>query len=76
MIRLRTDDPPGGMGIIITLTFASISMGLLYPGYRVARRFYPESRKIWWVYGVATAVCGMALWLLLPVVVHRFFPRF
>jgi uncharacterized membrane-anchored protein len=62
--------------IIIALTFASISMGLLYPCYRVARRFYPESRKIWWVYAVAAAVCSVALWLLLPVVVHQFFPRF
>jgi uncharacterized membrane-anchored protein len=51
-------------------------MGLLYPCYRVACRFYPESRKIWWVYGVAAAACSMALWLLLPVVVHHFFPRF
>jgi uncharacterized membrane-anchored protein len=62
--------------IIITLTFASISMGLLYPWYCVACRFYPESRKIWWVYGVAAAACSMALWLLLPVLVHHFFPRF
>jgi uncharacterized membrane-anchored protein len=62
--------------IIITLTFASISMGLLYPCYRVACRAYPESRKIRWIYGVAAAVCSMALWLLLPVVVHKFFPRF
>jgi uncharacterized membrane-anchored protein len=62
--------------IIITAIFASISMGLLYPCYRVACRFYPESGKVRWVYGVAAAVCGMALWFLLPVVVHHFFPRF
>jgi uncharacterized membrane-anchored protein len=62
--------------IIITLTFASISMGLLYPCYRFARRSYPESRKIRWLYGVAAVVCSMALWLLLPIVVHQFFPRF
>jgi len=61
--------------VIIILTFASISMGLLYPGYRVARRSYPESTALWWIYGIATAVCGMALWLLLPVVVHQFFGR-
>jgi uncharacterized membrane-anchored protein len=62
--------------IIITLIFASISVGLLYPCYRVACRFYPESRTIWWIYAAAAAVCSMALWLLLPVVVHHFFPRF
>lgn len=61
--------------IIITLTFASISMGILYPCYRVACRFYPESRKIRWIYAAAAAVCSWALWLLLPVVVHHFFPR-
>jgi uncharacterized membrane-anchored protein len=61
--------------IIITLTFALVSTGLLYPGYRIARRSYPESRKIRWLYGLAAAVCSMALWLLLPVVVHQLFPR-
>jgi hypothetical protein len=62
--------------VIIILTFASISIGLLYPGYRVSRRFYPKSTNIWWIYGIATIVCGMALWLLLPVFVHQFFGRF
>jgi hypothetical protein len=62
--------------IIISLTFASISLGLLYPCYRVACRFYPASRKIRWIYGATAAVCGMALWLLLPLAVHRLFPRF
>jgi len=61
--------------IIITLTFASISMGLLYPCYRAARRSYPESRKIRWIYGAAAAVCSIALWFLLPVVVQHFFGR-
>jgi hypothetical protein len=60
---------------IIALTFASISMGVLYPGYRVARRSYPGSRKIRRIYGVAAAACGLALWLLLPLIVHRFFGR-
>jgi hypothetical protein len=59
----------------ITLTFAAISMGLLYPGYRLARRSHPGSRKIRWMYGAATVVCSMALWLLLPVIVHQFFGR-
>jgi hypothetical protein len=59
--------------VIIILAFASISVGLLYPVYRVARRSHPESRDLWWIYCIATAVCGMALWLLLPVVVHQFF---
>jgi uncharacterized membrane-anchored protein len=61
---------------IITLTFGSISMGLLYPCYRVACRYYPESRKIRWIYGAAAVACSIALWLLLPIVVHRLFPRF
>ncbi|MGO9930451.1 MAG: hypothetical protein ACLPV8_01360 [Steroidobacteraceae bacterium] len=61
--------------IIITLIFASISMGLLYPCYRLARRSSPESRKIWWIYIVAAAVCSVALWLLLPVVVQQLFGR-
>ena len=62
--------------LIITLTFASISMGFLYPFFLVARKAYPDYRKIRWIYVVAAAVCSMALWLLLPVVVHHFFPRF
>jgi uncharacterized membrane-anchored protein len=61
--------------IIITLAFSSVSMGLLYPCYRVARRSYPESRRIRLFYGVAAAVCSVALWLLLPIVVHQFFGR-
>jgi hypothetical protein len=61
--------------LILTLIFASISLGLLYPGYRVARRRYPESRKIRWLYGAATVLCSLALWFLLPVVVHQIFPR-
>ena len=61
--------------LILTLIFAAISLGLLYPGYRVARRRYPESGKIRWLYGVATVVCSVALWFLLPVVVHQIFPR-
>jgi uncharacterized membrane-anchored protein len=61
---------------IITLTFASISMGVLYPCYRIACRFYPESRKLGWIYAAAAAVCSVTLWFLLPVVVHRLFPRF
>jgi hypothetical protein len=61
--------------VIIILIFASIGMGLLYPGYRAARRSYPESRHLWWVYCIAAAVCGVALWLLLPVVVHQLFGR-
>jgi uncharacterized membrane-anchored protein len=61
--------------IIITLTLAMISMGLLYPCYRVALRSYPGSRKIRWIYALAAAVCSMALWFLLPVVVQRFFGR-
>jgi uncharacterized membrane-anchored protein len=62
--------------IIITLTFASVSTGLLYPCYRLARRYYPVSKKIWWIYGMAAAVCSVVLWLCLPVVVHQLFPRF
>ena len=62
--------------VIIILTFALISMGVLYPGYRVIRRSYPESTIIWWIYGIATAVCGIALWLLLPVAFHQFYGRF
>lgn len=58
---------------IIVLTFACISMGLLYPVYRVGRRSYPESTHLWWIYGVAAAACGMALWFLLPGIVHHFF---
>ena len=61
--------------LIIALTFGSISMGLLYPCYRMARRSYPGSSKIRWTYGVAVAVCSMALWFLLPIVVHRFLGR-
>jgi uncharacterized membrane-anchored protein len=61
--------------VIITTTFASLSMGLFYPVYRLARRAYPESRKIWWIYAVAAALCSIALWLLLPVLVHQFFGR-
>jgi uncharacterized membrane-anchored protein len=61
--------------VIITTTFASLSMGLFYPGYRLARRAYPESRRIWLIYVVAAALFSIVLWLLLPVLVHQFFGR-
>jgi hypothetical protein len=61
--------------IILTLAFASFSLALLYPGYRIARRAYPGSRQIRWLYAVAAAVCGVALWLLLPLIVQKFFGR-
>ena len=61
--------------IIIALTFALVSMGLLYPGYRIARRSYPQSRKIRWLHAGAVVLCSVALWLLLPLVVHQFFGR-
>jgi hypothetical protein len=62
--------------IIIALTFSALGLGLLYPGYRVARRHYPASRRTRPMYAAAALVCGAALWFLLPVVVHRLFPRF
>jgi hypothetical protein len=61
---------------IIILTLACISIGLLYPVYRVARRRYPESTHLWWIYAVATGVYGLAVWLLLPIIVHRLFGHF
>jgi hypothetical protein len=60
---------------VITLTFASISMGLLYPCYRVARRSFPESRKVRWLYCASAALCALALWGLIPLTVHWLFPR-
>jgi hypothetical protein len=62
--------------IIITLAFASLSAGLLYPVYRVVRRARPESGIIRWLYAVAVGVGSMVLWIILPLLVHRFFPRF
>jgi hypothetical protein len=61
--------------IIIAVVFASTSIGLLYPCYRLARRSFPDSRKIRWIYGTAAAVFGIALWFLLPLLVHQFFGR-
>ena len=61
--------------VVITLTFASISMGLLYPCYRVARRSFPESKKVRWVYCGSAALFALALWILIPLLVHWLFPR-
>ena len=60
---------------VIILTFVMISTGLLYPGYRLARRGYPGSTRIRWAYSVAVTICAVALWILLPVLVHALFPR-
>lgn len=62
--------------VMISLTFAAIGLGLVYPCYRVARRSFPESRRIRWVYCAAAALCAVALWCLIPLLVHRLFPRF
>lgn len=62
--------------IVIGVTFASISMGLLFPCYRIARRHFPDSKKIRWIYCGSGAVFAMALWVLIPVLVHSLFPRF
>jgi hypothetical protein len=61
--------------IIIAVVFASTSIGLLYPCYRLGRSSFPDSRKIRWIYGTAAAVFSIALWFLLPLLVHQFFGR-
>lgn len=58
---------------LIILAFVSASVVLLYPCYRVARRSYPDSRKIEWIYGSAAVAFSIALWLLLPLFIHRIF---
>jgi hypothetical protein len=60
---------------IIVLSFGGFSVGLLFPAYRVARRRYPESSYLWWIYGVAAGSCGVAIWFLLPIIVHHVFGR-
>jgi uncharacterized membrane-anchored protein len=62
--------------IIITVTFAAISLGLLFPCYRIARRHFPNSRKVRWTYCGAAAVGAMVLWILIPILVHTLAPRF
>jgi uncharacterized membrane-anchored protein len=61
--------------VIIVVALASIGLAALYPVYRLARRPYPESVRVRWIYAVAAIGCGLAIWLLLPVVVHRLFGR-
>ena len=61
--------------IIIAVVFASASIGLLYPCYRLARRSFPDSRKVRWIYGTAAAALSIALWFLLPYLVHQVFGR-
>jgi hypothetical protein len=59
--------------VIIVLLFSSLGAVALYPGYRLARRSHARSVGLRGLYVAAALGCGLAIWLLLPLVVHRLF---
>ena len=59
--------------IIIGVIFGLPSLALLWPGYRLMLRAYPNSTWAVRGYITATAVCGVILWFAGPLVVHSLF---
>jgi hypothetical protein len=60
---------------IIVVVLCAISMGFLWPAFRLIRRSHPASGRLLWAYAAATAVCSLALWYLIPLAVHELFGR-
>jgi hypothetical protein len=58
---------------IIVLGFGLLSMTLLWPVFRLVRRFHPNAGGLIWTYAAATAACGIMLWYLVPWAVHELF---
>jgi|GEM_PF-2797615 hypothetical protein len=60
---------------IIVLGFGLLSMTLLWPVFRLVRRFRPNAGGLIWAYAAATAGCSIMLWYLVPWAVHELFGR-
>ena len=60
---------------IIVLGFGLVSMALLWPLFRLVRRFRPGVAGLRWAYAVATAAFAVMLWYLVPLAVHQLFGR-
>lgn len=60
---------------IIVLGFGLLSMLLLWPVFRLVRRFRPNAAGLIWAYAIATAGCSIMLWYLVPWAVHQLFGR-
>jgi hypothetical protein len=61
--------------VIIVLGFGLVSMALLWPVFRLVRRYRPNAAALAWAYAVATGALGMVLWYLVPLAVHQLFGR-
>jgi hypothetical protein len=61
--------------LILVLGFCAFSMALLWPAFRLIRRSYPNFAALLWAYAAATVGCSIALWYLIPLVVHQLFGR-
>jgi hypothetical protein len=61
--------------LIIVTAFLSFSMMILWPGFRLVRRSHPGSKGVLWGYLGAAVVCSVALWYLIPPVIHGIFAR-
>jgi hypothetical protein len=55
---------------IIVLGFGLFSMALLWPLFRLLRRYRPNAGNLIWSYAAATAGCSIMLWYLLPLAIH------
>jgi hypothetical protein len=45
-------------------------MALLWPLFRLLRRYRPNAGNLIWSYAAATAGCSIMLWYLLPLAIH------
>jgi hypothetical protein len=60
---------------IIAVVLCSASALLLWPAFRLMRRFHPDSGALRWAFAAATVGCSLALWYLIPLAVHGLFGR-
>ena len=55
--------------VIFSALLYLLSMTLLLPALVAMRRRYPGSRKPWRAYWAGSAVLGLGLWFLIPLLV-------
>jgi hypothetical protein len=60
---------------IIGVFLCSVSAGILWPVFRLMRQSRGQSKGLLWAYFVATAICSVALWYLIPFLVLKLFGR-
>jgi hypothetical protein len=61
--------------MIIAVVFGAVSALLLWPAFRLIRRWRPNIRGMRYAYIAAIAGCSIGLWHLIPWGVYEIFGR-